>query len=102
MKRHTVSTRAMSMNPEPWTVTTVPPDDGPEDTLRPVTVALWYVNATRLVLKLSEFRDTSTTSSHAPGPHRGRGVVQVIRSPLSAVASTTSSRPSASLMKRQR
>ena len=40
-KRQYVSTRAMSMKPEPCTVTTVPPDDGPDGTSRLSTVALW-------------------------------------------------------------
>ena len=37
--RQTVSTRAICKKPDPWTVITVPPDDGPETTLRPSTFA---------------------------------------------------------------
>ena len=39
--RHSDSTRAGSMNPEPCTVSSVPPCAGPETTLSRSTVALW-------------------------------------------------------------
>ena len=49
-KRHSVSTRAICMKPDPCTVMTVPPEDGPETTLRLSTVALWYVYSMPLEL----------------------------------------------------
>ena len=48
--RHSVSTRDICMKPVPCTVTVVPPEEGPETTLRLRTVALWYVKRTPLVL----------------------------------------------------
>ena len=49
-KRHCDSTRDICMKPEPCTVIVVPPEEGPDTTLRLCTVALWYVKRTPLVL----------------------------------------------------
>eukprot|EP00966_Prymnesium_polylepis_P009001 207815-Prymnesium_polylepis.1 len=77
------------MKPEPCTVSSVPPDAGPEVTLRLLTVALWYVKSTPLSVKLSELSDIVTTSAHQPGPHPAVGVRQRSRDALSSVATTT-------------